>query len=94
MVENTDCESRRKFITEKFDVSHSIQCIGLDQSEIVIEENMAKLSKLGLDATIYVDDIGNCNYDSICDDPYSIYSRFTLHAINIKRNCLNIHLAA
>ena len=38
MVENTDCESRRKFITEKFDVSHSIQCIGLDQSEIVIEK--------------------------------------------------------
>jgi SAM-dependent methyltransferase len=64
--------------------SQSIQSIGLDQSEIVIKGNKAKSSKLGLNCSFFVGDFSNFDFDSICHKPYSIYSRFTLHAINYK----------
>ena len=67
-----------------FFLKHSIQSIGIDQSEIVIEENKAKSSKLGLDGSFIRGDFSKIDFDSICDGPYSIYSRFTLHAINYK----------
>ena len=67
-----------------FFLKHAIQSIGVDQSEIVIEGNKAQSSKLGLDGSFFIGDFSNIDFDSICDGSYSIYSRFTLHAINYK----------
>ena len=67
-----------------FFLKHSIQSIGIDQSEIVIEGNKAKSAKLGFDGSFFIGDFSNFDFNAICDGPYSIYSRFTLHAINYK----------
>tara|TARA_B100001250_G_C19790374_1_gene786203 strand:- start:397 stop:1023 length:627 start_codon:yes stop_codon:yes gene_type:complete len=65
-----------------FFLRQNIDSIGIDQSEIVIKENNKKSSKIELDSPFVIGDFSNIDFDSICDGPHSVYSRFTLHAIN------------
>ena len=65
-----------------FFASQSIQCAGVDQCNIAISKNEEKKSRLELAASFYQADFSTCDYSSIAKDSYSIYSRFTLHAIN------------
>ena len=62
--------------------SRSIPCIGIDQCSIAISVNEAKKTKLGLSAMFCLSDFCACDYDTLSSGGYSIYSRFTLHAID------------
>ena len=62
--------------------SQSIPCVGVDQCKKAIGNNELKNSKLGLDVSFREDDFSTCDYDLLSNGGYSIYSRFTLHAIN------------
>ena len=62
--------------------SQSIPCTGIEQSESAVEKNIIKKASLGLDASFHQNDFSACNYDQLTDGSYSIYSRFTLHALN------------
>lgn len=73
--------------------SQSIPCTGIDQCEIAIAKNETKKTTLGLSALFHQKDFSTCDYDSLTDGEYSIYSRFTLHAINYEEeNKLFLHL--
>ena len=65
-----------------FFLNQNIDSIGIDQSEIVIKENNKKSSELGLESPFVLGDFSNIDFDSIGNGPHSVYSRFTLHAIN------------
>ena len=65
-----------------FFIKQNIESIGIDQSEIAIIENNKKSIDLGMDRPFVLGDFSNLSFDKICDGYYSIYSRFTLHAIN------------
>ena len=65
-----------------FFTTKSIPCIGVDQSLIAIEENAKRGLSLGLESVFIHADFSSCNYDLLSSGPYSIYSRFTLHAIS------------
>jgi len=64
--------------------SQSIPSTGIDQCEVAIAKNLTKCNDLGLDALFQAHDFSECDYDLMSDGAYSIYSRFTLHAINYK----------
>ena len=71
----------------------SIPSAGIDQCKKAISKNELKKSKLGLDVSFRVDDFSTCDYDLLSKGTYSIYSRFTLHAINYEEeNRLFQHL--
>lgn len=73
--------------------SHSIPCMGIDQCKIAIAKNESKKTVLGLDASFHQNDFSACDYDALADGAYSIYSRFTLHAISYEEeNKLFLHL--
>ena len=65
-----------------FFASCSIPCIGVDQTQAAIEKNRIKCSDLGLSAQFHQADFSTLDYDALIQGPFSIYSRFTLHAIN------------
>jgi len=65
-----------------FFASQAIQTTGVDQCEIAIAKNEAKKAQLGLNTSFHQADFSTCDYSSIADGAYSIYSRFTLHAIS------------
>ena len=62
--------------------SNSISVIGIDQSKNAIEKNICAINKLELNTTFFIDDFTCCDYQKLAGGPFSIYSRFTLHAIN------------
>lgn len=62
--------------------SQALPCCGIDQSETVIQQNQAKRAELGLPARFHAGDFSACDYDALSGGTYSVYSRFTLHAIN------------
>ena len=43
-----------------------------------------KTQTLGLNAKFMVQDFSKCKFDSVVAEDFSLYSRFTLHAINYK----------
>lgn len=65
-----------------FFASQKIPCVGIDQSQVAIEQNEAKRKQLGLDTYFHNGDFSAFDYDQLSAGPCSIYSRFTLHAIN------------
>jgi tellurite methyltransferase len=65
-----------------FFASQDVECTGIDQSEVAIENNQKKALELGLDAKFLQGDFSALEYSKIANGAYSIYSRFTLHAIN------------
>jgi SAM-dependent methyltransferase len=65
-----------------FFASRSIPCAGIDQCGVAIAKCEAKKSERGLAASFHVGDFSAKDYDSLASGPYSIYSRFTLHAVN------------
>ncbi len=73
--------------------SQAIKSAGVDQCEIAIAGNVAKNVQLGLNASFHQADFCACDYSSLADGSYSIYSRFTLHAINYdEEDRLFLHL--
>jgi len=68
--------------------SQSIQCTGVDQCAVVKEKNEKKKLELGLDVSFLKEDFSSCDYDSLSDNAFSVYSRFTLHAINYEEEKL------
>lgn len=73
--------------------SQSIPCAGIDQCKIAIAKNQAKQIRLGFKAAFHACDFSACDYDLLSSGPYSVYSRFTLHAINYEEeNRLFDHL--
>lgn len=73
--------------------SCSIPCTGVDQCQIATEKNKQRKEQLGLDSIFIQSDFSACDYDSLSSGPYSIYSRFTLHAINYEEEArLFLHL--
>jgi tellurite methyltransferase len=62
--------------------SQSLACIGVDQCLSAIDGNNAQRSALKLPVRFLQADFSECDYASLANGPYSIYSRFTLHAIN------------
>lgn len=73
--------------------SQLIPCIGIEQCKIAIKNNEIRNTTLGLNASFHQKDFSTCDYDSLADGGYSIYSRFTLHAINYEEeNKLFLHL--
>ena len=63
--------------------SQSISCAGIDQCSFATEKNKIKVQDLGLKAEFFCADFSSFNYDNVASfHGYSIYSRFTLHAIN------------
>lgn len=63
--------------------SSSIPCAGIDQCSFATEKNRQKNRDLGLKSEFYKADFTKCDYDNLAASrDYSIYSRFTLHAIN------------
>ena len=61
---------------------NNIPCIGIDQSSEVIEINNKKKDELMLETHFFEGNFSTFNYDEVSKKEYSIYSRFTLHAIN------------
>ncbi|MEE3235420.1 MAG: class I SAM-dependent methyltransferase [Candidatus Latescibacterota bacterium] len=72
--------------------SNSISVIGIDQSKNAIKKNIAKAAKLGLDTKFFIDDFTCCDYQRLAHESFSIYSRFTLHAINHNEEKTFLHL--
>lgn len=73
--------------------SRSIPCTGIDQCRVAIAKNETRKATLGLNASFYQKDFSTCDYDSLAVGGYSIYSRFTLHAISYEEeNKLFLHL--
>lgn len=62
--------------------SQSVPCVGIDQCRVAISKNEAARARLGLNVLFHAGDFSACDYDSLSDGVYSIYSRFTLHAIS------------
>lgn len=62
--------------------SQSIEAYGVEQCKVAIEKNIEKGGLLDLGAKFIKDDFSKCDYDSLANGPFSIYSRFTLHAID------------
>lgn len=62
--------------------SQLIPSAGVEQCNIAIEKNEARKIALGLNSIFYQGDFSACNYDSLAEGAYAIYSRFTLHAIS------------
>lgn len=63
--------------------SSSIPSVGIDQCSIAINKNNQKKQHVKFEVRFLSTDFSNCNYDSIAKNKnFSIYSRFTLHAIN------------
>ncbi len=65
-----------------FFATRSILATGIEQSKVAIEKNEKRKLELGLSANFIVSDFSTCDYDSLSEGFYSLYSRFTLHAIN------------
>jgi|TARA_B100001971_G_C18189284_1_gene537603 SAM-dependent methyltransferase len=61
-----------------------IKCTGIDQSEKIIKSNNKIARSIGLKINFIKNDFSLFDYDSFTKGPFSIYSRFTLHAINYK----------
>ena len=73
--------------------SQGIPSIGIDQCEVAISKIEQKKNQMGLNAVLKADDFSACDYDVLSNGKYSIYSRFTLHAINYEEeNRLFSHL--
>lgn len=73
--------------------TQSIQCTGIEQCKVATEMNEKRKAALDLDSIFMQADFSACDYDSLAAGPYSIYSRFTLHAINYEEeNRLFLHL--
>ena len=73
--------------------SQSIPCTGIDQCKVAIAKNEIRKATLGLNASFHQKDFSTCEYNSLADGGYSIYSRFTLHAISYKEESkLFLHL--
>jgi tellurite methyltransferase len=62
--------------------SMKLDAFGLEQSESVVEKNVKKNLSLGLKAKFMVEDFSRFEFDTATKGDYSIYSRFTLHAIS------------
>lgn len=62
--------------------SQAIPCCGVDQSGIAIDSNRATARVFGLNASFYHGALDTCDYASLAKGAYSIYSRFSLHAIS------------
>ena len=73
--------------------SQSIPCTGIDQCKIAMANNVNKKATLGLNASFHQGDFSTCDYASLANGAYSIYSRFTLHAISYEEESkLFLHL--
>ena len=63
--------------------SKGISCIGIDQSKKITENNQKKIKYHQTKNISFLNsNFTNIKFDKIVNHPYSIYSRFTLHAIN------------
>lgn len=63
--------------------SKGISCIGIDQSKKITEDNQKKIENYQTKNISFLNsNFTNLKFDTIVDQAYSIYSRFTLHAIN------------
>ena len=59
-----------------------LDCVGIEQSHTAVNESRLKAASLGLDTTFRQDDFSKCDFDSLSNgDSFSVYSRFTLHAV-------------
>lgn len=65
-----------------FFAMRSVPCLGVDQCSGAIAKNQAKADALALAASFKQDDFCGCEFDRLANGPHSVYSRFTLHAIN------------
>ena len=62
--------------------SLSIPVIGIDQCAIATAQNKQRSARLGLNCSFLQGDFSTVDYDHVAGGEYSIYSRFTLHAID------------
>ena len=60
-----------------------INCIGIDQSKHIILDNNKKCLDMEYKPFFQVGDFSLFNFDSVQTQFVSVYSRFTLHAINL-----------
>ena len=73
--------------------SRSLRCTGIDQCEVAISKNESKRSLLGVAASFVVADFSTYDYEGTEAGAYSLYSRFTLHAISVaEEDRLFLHL--
>jgi len=63
-------------------LSQGVVCTGIDQSDVAIVKNREKCESLGLSGDFRQGDFSSLEYSKLAGGPFSIYSRFTLHAIN------------
>ena len=59
-----------------------VSCLGIDQSPEVINNNNSICLAANVEPFFQAGDFSSFNFDSVEDNNVSIYSRFTLHAIN------------
>ena len=62
--------------------SQGVACTGIDPSDVAIVKTREKGESLGLSADFRQGDFSSLEYSKLAGGPFSIYSRFTLHAIN------------
>jgi tellurite methyltransferase len=62
--------------------TQAIPCTGIEQCHVATEKNKHRNITLNLNAIFAQNDFSTYDYDLHSSGPYSIYSRFTLHAIN------------
>jgi tellurite methyltransferase len=73
--------------------SQSVSCTGIEQCGVAISTNESKKNELELNVSFQQGDFSTCDYSSLANGEYSIYSRFTLHAINYEEEAeLFLHL--
>ena len=64
-----------------FFLKKKIQCIGIDKSKIVIKKNKKK--NILLKNIFLSRDFSKINFDKLSNKKFSIYSRFSLHSLNL-----------
>lgn len=63
-----------------FFIKNKINCIGFDQSKLVIKKN--KLENYKYKKNFYVKDFSKINFDKFVTKKFSLYLRFSFHSIN------------
>ena len=61
-----------------------VSCLGIDQSPEVINNNNSVCLADNVEPFFQAGDFSSFSFDSVEDNKVSIYSRFTLHAINLE----------
>lgn len=59
-----------------------IPTLGIDQCGLTIAKNIQKINESFYTAKFIQEDFTTLDYDDLVSGPYSVYSRFTFHAIN------------